>query len=131
MVTNLSKDPYLTEFSRGGPSLLVAEHVSAPKRMPGSGRMSTRSPPHTNFRPSFFSTKTFTSPSSFLSLPTTQKQSTIKSRALSSPSGGSLRRCSSFSPRPAWVEMILVTSKCQYLSLQSVFPTMHGFISKM
>ncbi|KAG8352028.1 hypothetical protein FVEN_g9903 [Fusarium venenatum] len=34
-------------------------------------------------------------------------------RALSSPSGGSLRRCSSFSPHSAWVEMILVTSKCQ------------------
>ncbi|KPA46269.1 hypothetical protein FLAG1_00887 [Fusarium langsethiae] len=44
-----------------------------------------------------------------------------QSRALSSPSGGSLRRCSSFFPRPAWVEMILVTSKvCDFAQLDSL-----------
>jgi hypothetical protein len=38
------KDPFLTEFSGGGPWLLVAEHSSAPPGRPGSGRISTRSP---------------------------------------------------------------------------------------
>ncbi|CAF3461478.1 unnamed protein product [Fusarium graminearum] len=44
MVTDMPKDPYFTEFFRGGPWLLVAEHVSAPELKPGGGRMSTRIP---------------------------------------------------------------------------------------